>query len=230
MGYLLGVVTRTAPGSWPGALDWRAKPHNYSAGVRGELAAAAVCAVLDGEVAGKRVLDPACGSGTMLFEAWVRGARAVGGEIEASLAGQARANLRAFSGACAEGHRARLAGVLSAPVPAPEVYAMDAADAGELLADDVPFDAVVCNVPDGKSVAVGGAPGRATDPLDALLAVTLPLAPRHAFVSARPLAPRLAALGFAAVSEACVCRTGKRYLAVARGRGAEPLCRVTPAS
>lgn len=50
-----------------------------------------------------RVLDPCCGGGTILYEAWSRGHRVVGVEIQELWARYAAENLEAMSGAAVWG-------------------------------------------------------------------------------------------------------------------------------
>jgi SAM-dependent methyltransferase len=90
------------------------KPHNYSSGLPAALAGAAVsvgaAALLpvrspstaeNDEYAPSgqrlRVLDPCCGSGTVVFEAWRRGFEACGGDAEASMVDMSRQNLAHFA-------------------------------------------------------------------------------------------------------------------------------------
>ncbi|KAK3275262.1 hypothetical protein CYMTET_16598 [Cymbomonas tetramitiformis] len=77
-GYIFGRV-RYAPPELPEGADFSKKPHNFCAGLPPELAAVAVSIALGNrdlrrEDGGRRrLLDPCCGSGTVLFEAWKRG-------------------------------------------------------------------------------------------------------------------------------------------------------------
>ena len=123
-GYILGL-TNFAPHPPPPACDWNRKPNNYSAGTRMEIAAAALNAVVGAGVktndaperglpAGTKeeknenaravVLDPCCGSGTILYAAWLRGYDAFGGDINPSNVANARGNLGSFRPAMPRAH------------------------------------------------------------------------------------------------------------------------------
>jgi hypothetical protein len=70
-GYLLGVVT-FAPAPLPASCDFGStanKPHSYCAGLPTALARTAVAIACRGKT-GLRVMDPCCGSGTIVYEAW----------------------------------------------------------------------------------------------------------------------------------------------------------------
>lgn len=79
------------------AQRWRhqaGRPHNYSHALAPQMARALVNLVA---APGDVLLDPCCGSGTVVAEALADGIRAWGMEINAALARQAAANLRALS-------------------------------------------------------------------------------------------------------------------------------------
>ena len=161
----------------------------------------------------------------MLHAAWLRGARAEGGDCVPAMAATAEANLAAFEAPVAEAHRGRLAlaherlaedAWLAAP---PRVATWDAAELtpealGGPGAAAPPYDACVSNLPHGRMVHVGG---RARGDVRALLAALRPLARAHAFLAPAPLRPLLAELGYRGVAEVSVCRSGRRFLAVAYG-------------
>jgi predicted RNA methylase len=69
------------------------KPHGFSSALPARVARAMVNL---GAKPGDTVIDPCCGVGTILLEAWAAGARAVGGELNRKLAGLTQANLRHF--------------------------------------------------------------------------------------------------------------------------------------
>jgi tRNA G10 N-methylase Trm11 len=69
------------------------KPHMFSSSLPARLARAMVNLVAS---PGDTVVDPCCGSGSILLEAWAIGARAVGADLNPKLAGMTQANLRHF--------------------------------------------------------------------------------------------------------------------------------------
>jgi len=69
------------------------KPHAFSSALPARVARAMVNLAA---VPGDTVIDPCCGVGTILLEAWAAGMRAVGGDLNPKLAGMACANLRHF--------------------------------------------------------------------------------------------------------------------------------------
>ena len=125
--------------------------------------------------------------------------------------------------------------------PVPKVYVQDAlerdfdwtARAREALDDpDARVDAVVSNLPFGRAVGIGGdRDGGALNPvgkwgeasaeeMEQLLASLRDVAPRHAFITGTPVAEKMRALGYGAVSEVPICRFGRIHLTVALGEGA----------
>jgi tRNA (guanine10-N2)-dimethyltransferase len=69
------------------------KPQMFSSSLPARLARAMVNLVA---APGHTVVDPCCGSGSVLLEAWAIGARAVGADLNPKLAGMSQANLRHF--------------------------------------------------------------------------------------------------------------------------------------
>ena len=65
---------------------------------------------LRGGGSGLRVLDPCCGSGTVVYEAWSRGHAAVGVEVQELWAGRAAENLAAMRDAAAASRSLRRGG------------------------------------------------------------------------------------------------------------------------
>ena len=192
-GYVFGLAT-FAPPRPLAKCDWNRKPNNYSAGLRQEIAAAAVNVAMmtrgggggggDADV----VIDPCCGGGTILHAAWARGHRAVGGELIALNASNARGNIASFRPHMPALHASLLAidddadapaanegrggkrtldattGLLSPP---PVVLDNDATAPTDWAAtvkattgrEDARVAAIVSNLPFGRQVAVGGGPG-----------------------------------------------------------------------
>ena len=251
-GYVLGVVT-FAPrhlGRYQRAVH---KPHPYCAGLPVALAGVAVAAACAGlrepgcdHKPEKRVLDPCCGSGTILHEAWARGHAATGLEIQAvwaryasenvaamSAAADACRSLRAVAGSAEEEER-----LAARSPPVPVVHNADAVEWArawvemEHEGEVDPFDCVVGNLPYGHAVCIGGgskyaAPedqarvkAGALEDLRPMLLALAPMAPRHAYFFGAPGGGRLMEEtgAFAGVREVCVCRSGKRYLVVADSR------------
>ncbi len=91
--------------------------------------AAAMLQLLGGDVAGRRVFDPCCGSGTVLREALALGLQPIGGDIDVRAVRAARANLR--------GARAVIV-----------------ADARRLPFADSTLDYLVSNLPFGKQFSL----------------------------------------------------------------------------
>ena len=108
-GFLFGLVT-CAPAASPALPSvWAGKPHNYCAGLPLPLATLAVNLATALEPSSKTVVDPCCGSGTLLFAAMCLGAGAVAGvERHSLLLRQAAENL-AFTAAVAAASNAQLA-------------------------------------------------------------------------------------------------------------------------
>jgi hypothetical protein len=204
-------------------VDWARKPRQYSAGTRVEIALACVDVATAHDAAGfdaRRgdgvVVDPCCGSGTMLHAAWTRGYDAAGGDVSPGAVEMARQNL----------------GYLVARAPgaaaAPRVTERDALAAGAF--DDAygregkRVRALVANLPFGRRVALGGgdgdgrsAPGaRASDYAPALEKFR-DVAERHVFVSGVPIAGEMRALGYENVTEVSLCRFGRSFMTMALG-------------
>ena len=69
------------------------KPHGFSSSLPARLARCMVNLVA---APGDTIVDPCCGAGTILLEAWAAGMRAVGADLNPKLAGMTRANLAHF--------------------------------------------------------------------------------------------------------------------------------------
>ena len=87
-GYVFGLVTFAPSSLSLRAVDWARKPRHFSAGTRAEIALACVnVAVADDPSAydvtdgACVVVDPCCGSGTMIHAAWSRGIAVAGGDV-----------------------------------------------------------------------------------------------------------------------------------------------------
>lgn len=93
---------------------------------------------LAGVERGQRLLDPCCGTGTILIEAALVGADASGGDVDAEAVEAARANARAIAAA----------GV---------TVRIEQWDARTLALPDASFDHVVTNLPWGRQTAVDDA-------------------------------------------------------------------------
>lgn len=92
---------------------------------------------VDGSKPGLCVLDPCCGAGTILIEAALYGARALGGDSEPDAVAAARANASAAGAAAARA-----------------VVEVQQWDARDLPVEDASVDRVVTNLPWGREVDV----------------------------------------------------------------------------
>lgn len=101
-GFLFGLVT-CAPAPSPALPSvWASKPHNYSAGLPLPLATLAVNLATGLDPSLKTVVDPCCGSGTLVFAAACLGTGSVAGvERQALLVQQAEENLAATAAVAA---------------------------------------------------------------------------------------------------------------------------------
>lgn len=239
-GCFFGAVTY-APGSAAAAdAAWMGKPHNYAAGMTLPLARLGTNLATGLEYEGACIVDPCCGSGTILFAAQCQGAAGAGGvELQAAVASQCRDNLAALRNH-AHAERSRVmeeaTGIAASEVPEVAVLTGDALHArfsrsvaglvtleGGADALPAPVDCIVSNLPFGRWVGVGGrqahAPLRDThaDALPRLLRWLRPQAARHAYFSGEPLGELLVSLRYTGVVELEVDRHGKRFLTVASG-------------
>ena len=176
---------------------------------------------------GACIVDPCCGSGTILLAAQCLGAASVGGvELHAAVASHCRTNLAALRDQ-AVAERRRVAEEASG-----RVDAMDAPDVSVLTGDamhtvlsgctSAPVDCICSNLPFGRWVGVGGQTGdtpmREThaDALPKLLEWLHPQAPRHAYFSgSSPLGELMDSLGYRNIVELDVHTHGKRWLTLA---------------
>jgi len=250
-GYLFGRV-RFAPQAVPKELDFASnKPHNYSAGLPVALAGAAVSVAMgmfasnnrhslgstssnknesfnSREVAAPTVLDPCCGSGTIVYEAWRRGSCSRGVDAELRMVEMAAANLMHFAN-----------NFPHQPQPTIEL-----GDAAELSLQGA--DVIISNLPFGRSVSFGAtrlsrrrhlAASEASNQEDyesvAFLSEVLvnlrDKAERHVFFTGRPLAAQLKACGYTGITEVPVCRGGRRYMSISTGNEVlEPMIEFMP--
>ncbi len=86
----LGRVVSRASRSY---LAHEHKPYGFSSSLPARVARAMVNLAA---APGQTIVDPCCGVGTVLLEAWAAGIRAVGGDLNPKLAGMTGANLRHF--------------------------------------------------------------------------------------------------------------------------------------
>ena len=208
-GWALGHVlfSASAPSGWD-ALDFRDAPHTWCAGLPPTLAAAAVNCVAS---PGDSLLDPCCGSGTIVFEAQRRGIRAVGRDVLASSVAMAVGNLAWARGAGGGGG----GGSSRSSSPNFDPSAVEGADARSLAREGplAALDAVVANLPYDRALKYHRS-SKDADNVRGILANLRSLAPRHAFFGGEPLEPLLRECGYEVRAEACVCRKGKRFLAL----------------
>jgi len=101
-----------------------------------------------GAAPGATVVDPMCGTGGLLLEAGLVGARVVGGDAQAKMARGARRNLRHVLNG--EGHPDRPA------YPEPGRWAVVRSDAARLPLVDGAADAVVFDAPYGRQSRIEG--------------------------------------------------------------------------
>ena len=164
----------------PAAHAWARRPFSFSAATSHHLAALAVSVAASASpVAPRRLLDPCCGSGTVLHAAALRGLRATGVDLNAATVEGAAANLAAC--APAGGYAF-----------APTVAVGDASEAAALPGD---ADLVVASLPWGRNMRLRDA--RALGDLLESVAAALPEA-TFVFVSAAPLTEELERAGLAA--------------------------------
>lgn len=86
----LGRVTSQAT---KGYVEHDSKPWGFSSALPTRVARAMVNLAAS---PGDAIIDPCCGVGTILLEAWAVGMRAVGGDVNRKLVGMTRANLQHF--------------------------------------------------------------------------------------------------------------------------------------
>lgn len=184
---------------------WGARPHPYSAALPPALARLALnLALAHGATS---IVDPCCGSGTILFAAACAGVPALGLELHPLVAAHAKENLD------------WAASRLDASFLAPAVFQHDSSS---LLPLPAALDAgcsIISNLPFGRMACVGGAAaasGASHDERATLLLSRLrPLAATHIYFAEASVTSRLLAVGYANVREACVCRVGRRFICVA---------------
>ena len=224
-GYVFGLVTYApSPSSLSArAVDWARKPRHFSAGTRAEIALACVNVAsahdpraFDARSGDSVIVDPCCGSGTMLHAAWTRGFAAAGGDVSPGAVVMAKQNLSHF--------------VARAPESSamPNVIERDALVPGAF--DDAygckgkRVRALVANLPFGRRVALGGgdgdgrsAPGASASEYAPALEKFRDVAERHVFISGVPIAHEMRALGYENVTEVSLCRFGKSFMTTALG-------------
>lgn len=220
-GFLLGAATFAPASDAAARLAWARKPGQFCAGLPFELAALGVGLATRLRPRGAALEDPCCGSGTVLFAAACLGAAsASGGDLEPRLVAMAAANLEATGGAARAEAARRRAGGGGAVAPPDCSVLLRCQDAFLAPPPAAPADALVCNLPFGRVVSVGGAGG---GDVGDLLARLRPRASAHAFFSGAPIGPLLRDRGYDRVRELSVDATGRRWLSLcgAAGRAEE---------
>ena len=184
------------------------------------------------------MLDPCCGSGTLLFAAACVGRPATGMELHALVADHARSNLEyAHDAAMVELNRVRAetsgcsvqlpsaAGLhLSSAIQEPHTGSRIQVHTWDALSSTLPatvgeVQCVVTNLPFGRMAVVGGVHASQLVSHEARVTLLLrrlrDLAPRHVYFSELPLGQQLLALGDARVREVCVDRRKRRFVVTA---------------
>ena len=147
------------------------------------------------------LLDPTCGSGTVLFAAASAGVPALGIEYHALVAQQATHNL-AWVGA-----QAGLAG-----------WAAPSVQQGDCLASPLPerIRGVVANLPFGRMAFVAGDVAPAGDHEAGVHMIMQRMqrhgGGRHVYFCERQLGGAMRQLGYEDVQEVCVCARKRRYM------------------
>jgi len=235
--YVFGVVTYAPSSERSMATDWANKPRHSSVGTRYEIALACVnVATARAREKGNDtrqcafVLDPCCGSGSMVCAAMMRGFACAGGDVSPGQALAARTNIGYFF----DRARARAHGSGDGdfqPRAMPVIVERDALALGAF--DDgygrsERADAIVSNLPFGRRVAVGGGDGDGRGALGASASEYVPLleafrdrAKTHVFISGAPIGETMRDVGYKNVSEVALCRFGKSYMTVALGSEAK---------
>ena len=225
-GYAFGLVMFAPTSLNLRAVDWARKPRHFSAGTRAEIALACVdvATARDPEAFNARdgrhgvVIDPCCGSGTMLYAAWTRGFAAAGGDISPGAVAMAKQNIGHFVARASSEH-------------SPNVIERDALSANAF--DDAygshrRVRALVSNLPFGRRVAIGGGdgdgrgtPGATASEYAPLLEAFRDVADTHVFISGVPIAETMREMGYKNVSDVSLCRFGRSFMTTALGDSAD---------
>jgi len=144
---------------------------------------------------GDRLVDPSCGSGTLLYEGLMQGLQVQGYDLHWRWASASRENLAHFGFEPSPGQE-RLASV---------------GDASQI---EFQADVVIANLPYGRRVPT------TPEQIQAILSNLAPQAERFAFFSGHPLKGLLEALGYEHIEEADLSRGPgrQRYLSIAGPR------------
>jgi len=222
-GYVFGLVTFAPSSLSLRAVDWARKPRHFSAGTRAEIALACVnVAVADDPSAydvtdgACVVVDPCCGSGTMIHAAWSRGIAVAGGDVSPGAVVMSKQNVGHFVSRAAN-DRGSMPSVLERDALTPGAFD-DGYGSGRRVR------AIVSNLPFGRRVAIGGgdgdgrnAPGSSASEYAPLLEAFRDVAERHVYVSGVPIADEMRRLGYVNVSEVSLCRFGRSFMTTATG-------------
>ena len=227
-GYVFGLVTYAPSRVNDRAVEWARKPRHFSAGTRAELALACVNVATAHDVESfdavhgdAVVIDPCCGSGTMLYAAWTRGFAAAGGDVSPGAVVMAKQNVGHFVARTGSEH-------------SPSIIERDALSANafdDAYGTNRRKRVIVSNLPFGRRVAIGGgdgdgrgAPGSTASEYAPLLEAFRDAADRHVYISGVPIAEKMRELGYENVSEVSLCRFGRSFMTAALGKTAgEPL-------
>ena len=227
-GYVFGLVMFAPSSSRSHAVEWARKPRHFSAGTRAEIALACVNiatahdpAAFDAKGGDGVVIDPCCGSGTMLHAAWTRGFAAAGGDISPGAVVMAKQNIGHFV--------ARTSGEHSPIIVERDALSENAFD--DAYGSHRRVRAIVSNLPFGRRVAIGGGdgdgrgtPGATASEYAPLLEAFRDAADTHVFISGVPIAETMREMGYKNVSEVSLCRFGRSFMTMALGATAtEPL-------
>jgi len=225
-GYAFGLVTYAPSSLSLRAVDWARKPRHFSAGTRAEIALACVNVavaddpdaydVTDGACV---VVDPCCGSGTMIHAAWSRGVAVAGGDVSPGAVVMSKQNVGHFVSRAAS-DRGSMPSILERDALTPGAF-----DDGYGSRRRV--RAIVSNLPFGRRVAIGGgdgdgrnAPGASASEYAPLLKAFRDVAERHVYVSGVPIAEEMRRLGYVNVTEVSLCRFGRSFMTTATGKTA----------
>ena len=197
---IFGLVVYAPIGEAAAAAVWSTRPHNYCAALPFNLARIAVnIATADGHRGGV-LLDPTCGSGTVLFAAASAGLRARGVEFHPLVATQAAENLR-------------LAGEAGLPG-----WVAPTVQQGDCLVAPLPREVsgVVANLPFGRMAFVAGEVAAAAADHEAavhlIMQRMMQLGGRQVFFCERELGGAMRELGYKDVREVSVCARGRRFM------------------
>lgn len=224
-GYVFGLVSYAPSSLSLRAVDWARKPQHFSAGTRAEIAlacvnvAAAGCeAAFDVDSGSAALIDPCCGSGTMLHAAWTRGFAVAGGDISPGAVAMTKTNVGYF--VARAGRSATMPRAVERDALEPNAF-QDAYGSHKRVG------AIVSNLPFGRRVAIGGGDGDGRASVGAFASEYAPMltafrdaADRHVFISGVPIADDMRAMGYKNVSDVSLCRFGRSFMTIALGESA----------